>query len=309
MIFEYGPATWFVTFSLGEWSDSELIAFLREINSDIDTLKMTVNELLAFDPVAVARYLDDRFKCILKAIYSDDNILGGPCLHHFWSREYQQRRMCHFHMVVWIKGAPILEINTDEEVAKFIMSVVTCSLPNKHESPTLFNIIFSFQKHKHNSYCLRNQKKGNISVKVCRFGFNKPVTNEFVLRNVQTAIVGRRNLKSKSRLYDLPRKHDEVDINDYVPILMLLWNGNTDIQFIGDCSTALVTYITKYILKSEKGLQNNLLQTVHNNKGLCSNLWNFAIRSLNNRECGAIEAADVCLINNLCGHDNDTVIK
>jgi len=33
------------------------------------------------------------------------------------------------------------------------------------------------------------------------------------------------------------------------------------------------------------------------------------MRTLYNRECGIIEAADVCLMNSLYGTDNDTVIK
>jgi len=83
--------------------------------------------------------------------------------------------------------------------------------------------------HKHNNYRLRNKITVNSVMKVCRFGFGRPVTKKFVLRKVQASVVGRRKLKAKSRLYDLPRKESEVNINDYVPIFMLLWNGNMDI--------------------------------------------------------------------------------
>lgn len=82
-----------------------------------------------------------------------------------------------------------------------------------------------------------------------------------------------------------------------------------DIQFVGDYSTALVTYIVKYILKSEKNLEKNVLKSVSSNKNLSRKLWNFAMRSLYNRECGSIEAADVCLMNSLYCTDNDTIIK
>jgi len=43
---------------------------------------------------------------------------------------------------------------------------------------------------------------------------------------------------------------------------MMFLNGNMDIQFVGDHSTALVTYILKYILKSEKALEQNILDYV-----------------------------------------------
>lgn len=145
-------------------------------------------------------------------------------------------------------------------MAQFIMRVASCALPDKNTSHTLYDRVTRFQRHKHNSYCMRNKKTERGIMKVCRFRFDRPVTEEFVLRNVQTSIVGRRNLKTKTRLYDLPRKPTESNINDYVPILMMLWNGNMDVQFVGDHTTALVTYILKYILKSEKALEQNILE-------------------------------------------------
>lgn len=78
----------------------------------------------------LARSMDDRFKAIL-AIYSDDHPLGGPCLHHFWRHEYQQRVMDHFHMVAWINNAPIWSIVRRRNSYRFIMRVVSCSLPDK----------------------------------------------------------------------------------------------------------------------------------------------------------------------------------
>lgn len=117
-------------------------------------------------------------------------------------------------MLVWIEGAPLLGISTDEEIAKFIMSVVSCALPEKKLAPILHENVTSDQVHKHNSYCQRSKKTNHGSCTVCRFGFDRPVTKEFVLRNVQKSVVGRRNLISKSRLYDLPRKENETMIND-----------------------------------------------------------------------------------------------
>lgn len=100
------------------------------------------------------------------------------------------------------------------------MKVVSCKIPSKTEAPLLNEKVTKFQMHKHNSYCMRVKKCSNGSRRVCRFGFPRSVTKEFVLRNVQTAIAGRRNLRSKSRLYDLPRTEDEEYINDYVPIIL-----------------------------------------------------------------------------------------
>lgn len=135
------------------------------------------------------------------------------------------------------------------------------------------NRVPRFQRPKHNSYCMRNKKTEKGFMKVGRFGFDRPVMEEFVLRNVQTFIVRRRNLKAKFRLYDLPYKSTESNINDYVPILVMLWNGNMDVQFVGDYSTALATYILKYILKSEKTLEQNILERALANESLTKKLW------------------------------------
>lgn len=100
-------------------------------------------------------------------------------------------------MLVWIEGTSMLGVLSEEEIAQFIMRVVSCALPDKNTSPTLYNRVSQFQRHKHISYCMRNKNTERGFMKVCRFGFDRPVTEEFVLRNVQTSIVGRRNLKQK----------------------------------------------------------------------------------------------------------------
>ena len=45
MIFEYSRATWFLTLSPSEWLDSQLYQYLRDVNSDIDTSKMSLSKL------------------------------------------------------------------------------------------------------------------------------------------------------------------------------------------------------------------------------------------------------------------------
>jgi len=81
------------------------------------------------------------------------------------------------------------------------------------------------QQHKHNDYCFHSKKV----IRICRFGFPRPVTETFVMRNVVSSIAGRKQLKHKSRLYDLPRTNVEIGINDYNPILFIAWEGNMDI--------------------------------------------------------------------------------
>lgn len=246
---------------------------------------------------------------MLAFICSADNPIG-KVKHYFWRREYQQRGMVHFHLLIWIEGAPKLGESSDSEVAAFVQEYVTCAVPEKNKSPTLYERVTRCQRHVHNSYCLRKKKLPSTkTTAVCRFGFPRQITDSFVLRNVQTSVSGRRNLKSNSRLYDLPRKRGEAFINDYSPIISKVWIGNMDIQYVGDNSTALTIYLTKYILKPEKGSEDNVFQNVAASDSLCRVLWNIAMRMLSYRECGAMEAADTCLGYPLYGTDQETVIK
>lgn len=52
MIFHYDPPHWFITLSPSEWMMPDLAQYLREVNSDVDTTRMSISELCAFDPVS-----------------------------------------------------------------------------------------------------------------------------------------------------------------------------------------------------------------------------------------------------------------
>ena len=117
-------------------------------------------------------------------------------------------------------------------------------MPNKDISPLLYKRVNTHQTHKHNDYCLRSKKVGRKVVRICRFGFPRPVTVALTIRDVISSIAGRKQLKHRSRLYDLPRRQNESDINDYNPVLLTAWEGNMDIQFIGEKSTLLTWYVT-----------------------------------------------------------------
>ena len=129
------------------------------------------------------------------------------------------------------------------------------------------------------------------------------------MRDVATSIAGRKQLRSRSRLYDLPRDKQEVNIIDYNPIVLTAWEGNMYIQFVGENSTTLCWYCTKYVTKHEKSYAAEMFVDVESTKSLCARLWNIGMQGLNNRECGALEAADTLLGISLYGTDSETTIK
>ena len=74
-------------------------------------------------------------------------------------------------------------------------------------------------------------------------------------------------------------------MNDYNPLLLLLWKANMDIQFIAESSLALAHYVTGYVTKAERSNMQDLWQEIGSNKSVYSRLWSFGIRSLRSREC------------------------
>ena len=123
------------------------------------------------------------------------------------------------------------------------------------------------------------------------------------------AVAGRKALKANSRLYDLPRTAGQRMINDYNPATLLVWEGNMDIQYIGEKSAILNWYITKYTTKAEKSHSNAAFAEVTSTKSLASRLWNVALRSLSNREYGAMEVSDTLLGISLYETDPGTVFR
>ncbi|XP_026826365.1 uncharacterized protein LOC113562157 [Ooceraea biroi] len=83
-----------------------------------------------------------------------------------------------------------------------------------------------------------------------------------------------------------------------------------DIQFVGEKSTLLTWYTTKYVSKAEKSNNaEDTFQKINSTKSLSSCLWNIGVRMLNHRECGALEAADTLLGISLYGTDKETTIR
>ena len=108
-------------------------------------------------------------------------------------------------------------------------------------------------------------------------------------------------LKSSHRqMYKLPRSPQEIRINNYNPLLLMLWKANMDLQFIGE-SLAVAHYVTGYITKAEKSNMQDVWQEVSSHRSVYSKLWSFGLRCLRSRECGLYEASDLLLGDHLCG--------
>uniref|UniRef100_A0ABD2WQD3 ATP-dependent DNA helicase n=1 Tax=Trichogramma kaykai TaxID=54128 RepID=A0ABD2WQD3_9HYME len=307
MMFEYGPVTWFITFSPSEWMWSGLREFIRTANG-WEHDNRSISELIAVDPVSASIYIYHTFKAMLDYILSPVNPIGKVS-HYYYTCEFQGRGTPHYHWLFWIQDAPVYGSSTNEEVSEFILKYATCRIPDRKTSPDLHRKVMDYQQHKHNSYCMRSKKTATGISKSCRFGFPRSITKTLVLRSVESSIANRRKQRRKNRFYDLPRNEQENYTNDYIPSLLLLWEGNMDAQYVCESSYIVSKYITKYGTKGEKGTAEVDFSDIQTNKSLASRLWSFAFRVLNHRECGALEAA--CTLLNIPLHETDdkTVIK
>ena len=108
--------------------------------------------------------------------------------------------------------------------------------------------------HNCTNYCKRRQRLKSAYITKCRFGFPCKSTECAILNPVEDS------LKSRKKIYQLPRSALECRVNDYNPLLLLLWKANMDIQFTAESSLTLAHYVTGYVTKAEKGCMQEVWQ-------------------------------------------------
>ena len=150
----------------------------------------------------------------------------GKVSNHYYKLEYQTRGAPHFHVLLWIEGAPVIGVDPADEVLTWIQDRITCHIPDKETNPELHHLVTTFQMHRC-SGCLRSRKvkgggSGTTFVKRCKFNFPRPESNVSELKPVDPS------LRSRQRIYTLPRSAEEVRINDYNPLILYLWKANVD---------------------------------------------------------------------------------
>ena len=299
MVFEFGAPTFWATFSPGEYDDDDMLKYLRERNSDLPGVEnMTVSQLVCKDPVLACAYLQTKFDALLEHILSKANPIG-KIKHHFVRTEYQTRLMPHFHCIFWVEDAPLIGQDSDKDVLDFIGKHISCKMPNPNKDSIMYGLVKKFQLHKCNSYCLRRPKQCRGKAR-CKFGFPRAACLKPVLHGVASSIASHKTGSYKKRLYELQRNHNEKCVNDYNPILLYLWQGNVDIQFIGEKSESLVDYISKYATKAPRSeiTDFDLNAMKNENKSTWAQLFQAASRLMKNREVGAMEARNFMLSEN-----------
>ncbi|KAI8514787.1 hypothetical protein Bbelb_073780 [Branchiostoma belcheri] len=179
MIRQLGIPTWFATFSAADLRWPEVLEAIRQDDSTVPVSDLSWEDrcdILKSNPVTAARMFDHRVKQFFKHVIKSPSQPIGEVVDTFTRTEFQQRGSPHIHCLFWVKDAPKLNVNSEEEICAFVDKYVSSQLPNPETDKELFDIVSQVQMHRkgHTTSC----KKGG---KVCRFGFPKPPVKQTFL--------------------------------------------------------------------------------------------------------------------------------
>ncbi len=127
-------STWFCSFSAAETRWIHLIKILGRLidhkdYNDEEVKQMTwqkKSELIQKDPVTCARNFEHMVQLFIRNFIKSSSHPIEEVVDFFYRVEFQQRGSPHIHGLFWIKNAPEYGRDTDEDIAKFVDSYVSC---------------------------------------------------------------------------------------------------------------------------------------------------------------------------------------
>ena len=216
MIREFGPPTLFLTFSCAEYDSADITEYLKLVNGLSPDSNPNIAQLCTDDPVSVSRQFSSKFHAFFNTVIKKGEILGKVS-DYYCKKEYQARGAPHYHVLLWIEGAPVIGIDPPEEVLSWIQSRITCHIPDPETNPELYHLVTRYQMHKCSAYCLRTRKVKSVKgkkmfIRQCKFNFPRPECSHAQLNPVEPS------LRTRQRIYSLSRGNSEVRVNDYNPV-------------------------------------------------------------------------------------------
>ena len=201
MLREWG--TLFLTFSCAEYELPEIESYLRKVNQVPDSYP--VGKLCCKDPLSVSR----KFSLTFHALFNTGILKGkdlGQVDHYFFKKEYQVRGAPHYHVALWIRGAPVIGKDQPKKVLDWIQQRITCRLPEEKSNPELHRLVTRYQMHTCSKYCKRKVKYSEAYVTRCKFGFPHDICEASSLNRVDDF------LKLRKKIYHLPHTEYETRV-------------------------------------------------------------------------------------------------
>ena len=335
MIRQLGLPTWFLTLSAADMQWPDVIQTIaRQYGTtftDEQVAAMSFDEKskwLRQNPVTAARHFQYRLNTFFQVFLKSKANPLGELVDYAIRIEFQARGSPHAHTILWIKGAPKLGVNSDQEVCDFIEHYVHCNIP---QDDGLAQLVSKVQKHKHSATCRRNGH--------CRFHYPRPPSPVTVIArkisSTEEANEAKRATEAKAALLAVRKVLEDKDtadnisldellikagvpeaiylqglkisstgtsvvmqrepsqawINTYNLDVIAVWKANMDLQYILD-PYACVMYIASYMLKSEKSMGELLKQVSKECRAeqIKTQLRRIGSVFLNHREVSAQEA-------------------
>ena len=98
----------------------------------------------------------------------------GHITDHIIRIAFQMRGSLHPHCLLWVKDAPKLDRNSDENVCAFVEIYIKAVLPEmSQQNAHSIELMKILQKHMHSDYCWCNN--------LCRFGFLKAQSTHTII--------------------------------------------------------------------------------------------------------------------------------
>ena len=164
MIHEWGSPILFLTFSCAEYESTDITEFFWKVN-DVPP-SYNIGKLCVEDPVSVSR----KFHAFFNKVILKGQVLGIVD-HFYWKKEYQNRGAPHYHVLVWIRDAPLIDRDDREKVLDWIQDRITCHIPDEQGSPELHSLVTRYQLHKCSKYCRRRKRCGKTAFITRSLGF------------------------------------------------------------------------------------------------------------------------------------------
>ena len=194
-----GKPTWFLTLSPAEFLWTEFVQAVGVRNGKVFTEEDVRNmkwaekaEYLRNNPVTTVQMFHHRLTSFFNTYLKSKAHPIGEITDHLIKIEFQARGSPHAHCLIWVKDAPVTNIDDDETICQFIDKYCLGRIPEEGNCTCLFPDDISFedvtalatklQTHSHSSYC-RHHKNAP-----CRFKFPKPPSAKTILSHPPTDV-------------------------------------------------------------------------------------------------------------------------
>ena len=128
MIGEFGPPTFFLS---AEYEAADIADYHHKLNT-----RYSISKLCTEDPISVSRKFSSKFQTFFRKVILNGGVLGDMT-HYYWKKEYQAHGAPHYHVLLWIDGAPVIYCDDPKDVLSWIQERITCRIPDKESNPEL----------------------------------------------------------------------------------------------------------------------------------------------------------------------------